>query len=279
MDIASPLDNFPVVQTHDAEEAWHALSKVYVRPTVATIGPTGNFRAAINECRLQSVRISYSTYGTPLRFAFPNADCFVHMMPLAGSGELSTRNGALPLSTDIGATVSPDNGFESALSEDFECLYLKIDKQALTHKLIAMTGATVNEPLLVDPRLDPALPVAKVFHQYIPVLVETLSSADLPLPPWWVAQTEQLLMVMFLCAHQHNYSHLLEGGSAEAAPAQIRRAEEYIEANWQRAITLEELAEVSGVSAFSLFRSFKAMRGYSPLEFLDEVRARHGGVA
>ena len=139
-----------------------------------------------------------------------------------------------------------------------------------------MTGAAIDEPLRMEPQLDMTLPVAKAFYQYIPVLVDTLSAAALPLPPWWVSQTEQLLMVMFLCSHRHNYSHLLDGNSPDAAPAQIRRVEEYIEANWQQPITLEDLAEVSGMSAFSLFRSFKTVRGYSPLEFVEQVRTRHG---
>ena len=39
-------------------------------------------------------------------------------------------------------------------------------------------------------------------------------------------------------------------------------------------ITLEDLAQVSGVSAFSLFRSFKGSRGLSPMEFVNQVRLR-----
>jgi AraC-like DNA-binding protein len=35
------------------------------------------------------------------------------------------------------------------------------------------------------------------------------------------------------------------------------------------------LAEVTGASAFSLFRAFKKYRGYSPLEFAKQLRLRH----
>ena len=82
-------------------------------------------------------------------------------------------------------------------------------------------------------------------------------------------------MVMFLQANRHNYSQLLEQKPRHCASLQVDRAEAYIEANWRRAITLESLAEISGVSAFSLFRSFKNNRGYSPMEFLRRVRLRH----
>ena len=69
---------------------------------------------------------------------------------------------------------------------------------------------------------------------------------------------------MFLCGHRHNYSRLLEQDVPDAALVQVRRAEEYIEANAQRAI-----------SAFALFRAFRKSRGYSPMEFANQVRLRH----
>ena len=84
-------------------------------------------------------------------------------------------------------------------------------------------------------------------------------------------------MAMFLCGHKHNYSHVLEEAETGPADAQIRRVETYIEAHWQEDISLETLAEVAGVSAFSLFRVFKKLRGYSPLDFAARIRARQDG--
>jgi transcriptional regulator GlxA family with amidase domain len=52
----------------------------------------------------------------------------------------------------------------------------------------------------------------------------------------------------------------------------VRRAEDYVEAHWRQPITLEDLAKVTGVCAFDLFRSFKRSRGYSPMEFVHKVR-------
>ncbi len=78
-------------------------------------------------------------------------------------------------------------------------------------------------------------PAARMLEHYIPLLVDTVSSARPPLPDWWMAQTEQLLLTLFLCGHRHNYSHLLQE-------------------DWQRPSTLENLAEATGASIFSLFR-------------------------
>lgn len=278
MDSVRPLDNFPAIRTCDIEEVREGLGRIYVKPTLALPPPDGGFRAVVNECRLQNVRLVYASFGAPFGLEFPAADYFLQMLPVRGKGEVFATRGTLPLSAGIGATISPDAGYKIRYGADYEALLLKVDKEALTNKLIAMTGATINEPLRVEPVFDSARPAANILQQYLPVLVNTLSSAVAPLPPWWVTQTEQLLMTMFLCAHRHNYSHLMEEDAPDAAPWQIHRVEEYIEANWDKPITLEDLAEVGGISAFSLFRSFKKTRGYSPFEFAARVRAKNGAT-
>jgi AraC-type DNA-binding domain-containing proteins len=279
MNSVRPLDNFPVIRTLDIEEASEGLARIYVRPTLALPPPDGGFRAVVNECRLQNVRLVYASFGAPFGLEFPAADYFLQILPMRGRGEIVARQAALPLFAGAGATISPDAGYKVRYEADYEAVLLKVDKEALTNKLVAMTGATISEPLRVEPVFDSTRPAAKILQQYLPVLVDTLSAAVAPLPAWWETQTEQLLMTMFLCAHRHNYSHLMEEDDApDAAPWQIRRVEEYIEAHWQVPITLEDLAEVAGMSAFSLFRSFKKKRGYSPLEFAARVRAKNGAT-
>lgn len=276
MDSIRPLDNFPVIRTFDIEEVREGLARIYVKPTLALAASDGGVRAVVNECRLRNVRLVYSRFGVPIDLEFPPSSYFVQMLPVRGTGELVSQQSTLPLFAGAGATISPDSGFRVHYEADYEMLVLKIDKQALTDKLVAMTGAVVDEPLQVESVFDGTRPEAKVLQQYLPVLVGTLSAAVAPPPSWWETQTEQLLMTMFLHAHRHNYSHLMEDDAVEAAVWQIRRVEEYIEGHWDRPVTLEQLAEVVGMSAFSLFRSFKKVRGYSPLEYAAQVRAKNG---
>ncbi len=180
------------------------------------------------------------------------------------------------LSKGTGAVTTADAPHQTKVSADYEHLVLRIDARALTKKFAALTVTTISQPLRMEPLQNFKHPAAKLLQQYVPVLVETLSGATPPFPDWWIAQTEQLLMTLFLCGHRHNYSHLLEQDVADAAPRQVRLAEDYIVANAERAISLEELAEVAGVSPLSLFASFKKYRGYSPLEFIALVRSKHG---
>lgn len=274
MKYVSPLDNFPLVRTTECDEVRAALARVYAEPALRLARGVEHLNARLNDCPLHATALAYRTYGATLTLDFPATDCFVQLLPLRGSGEIvSRRRTAAMVVGQTCAAISPDAGYQATYGQDYGALALKIDPQALTNKLAAMTGAGINEPLRTD--LQPFRSQrALALCRYLPRLAEMLSDGVPPLPAWWVSQTEQLLMVMFLCGHRHNYSHLFEQEAPDCAPWQVRRAEDYIEANWQEGITLEALSEVTGVSGFSLFRSFRKSRGYSPLQYASKVRSK-----
>lgn len=278
MDSAKPFNSFPCIHSRDVEEVRSCLTRIYGKPTLVSAHGSGDFSATINACQLADVGFCYGTFGAAVRFEFPETGLFCQLLPIRGKGEVTIGGISTELAAGAGAVISADAAHKTNISPDYEHIVLRIGAQALAQKLAAMIGAPINEPLRMNPRQDWGHPAARMLRQYIPLLVDTLSGAAPPFPPWWVAQTEQLVMTLFLCGHQHNYSHCLEQEAPEAAPYQVRKAEEYIEANAQRAVTLEELAEVTGVSAFSLFRSFKKSRGYSPMTFATQLRLKRGGI-
>ena len=97
------------------------------------------------------------------------------------------------------------------------------------------------------------------------------------MPPIMQSELQQAMMTSFLLANANNYRGLLHGEPVAAAPWQVRRAEQFIEANWDQPITIEALASATNVSARGLFSSFKAGRGYSPMDFVKRVRLGRAG--
>lgn len=274
MHSSKPLANFPFIRSRNIEEVREAMARVYAKPALVPAHGVTEIDATINRCRLLHSALTYSAHGVAVGLEYPTTDFFSLLVPIRGKGELSCGRTATPLLTGTSAVASAGVSHKVTYDADYEHLILQIDARALTAKLSAMTGATINEPLRMAPQANSEHPAAQSLQRYLPLLVDTASGADPPFPTWWVEQTEQLLMTLFLFGHRHNYSRLLEQDVADAAPLQVRRAEEYIEANCDRAISLEELAELTGISAFSLFSSFKKYRGYSPLSFHSQVRSR-----
>ena len=77
-----------------------------------------------------------------------------------------------------------------------------------------------------------------------------------PMPPFMQSELRQAMMTSFLLANANNHRGLLHGEPVAAAPWQVRRAEQFIEANWDQPITIEALASATNVSARGLFSSF-----------------------
>ena len=279
MALLKPLHNFPLVRSRDIEEVREAMARVYSRPVLTSMGSADGFKATVNNCQIRSIHLAYATYGTDVELDFPAHGVFSQLFPIRGTGEVVRGRSSAALSPGASAIASAGAPHSVHLSADYEHLVMRVDVQSLIDKLRALTGAAIDEPLQIDLCQDFKHPAALMLLDYLPLLVATLTEACLPFPDWWVAQTEQFLTTLFLCGHRHNYSHLLENDVRDASLRQVRQVEEYVEANAQQVITLEDLAALTGVSVFSLFRAFKKHRDYSPLQFLARVRSRPGGTS
>lgn len=140
--------------------------------------------------------------------------------------------------------------------------------------MVTLLGAKPRGALIFDPAAPAKQPSGQVLRELTMFLANQLNSTAPQLPGVMLTELEQVLIVAFLSAHRHNFSELLEGTTKEAAPRAVRLAEEYIEASWNRAITIEELAAQTNTSVRSLYAAFKKARGYSAMTFAKSVRLR-----
>ena len=271
---ARPLDRFPLVQSQNADEVCAALARVYAKPTLHLEGSGKQIDATFNLYQMKDVGLGYTRYGMPISVVYPESDSTMQTLPIRGQGEATVDRVVGALDPHHGMTVSPGASVSVRLNANYEHFILLMNTRALVEKLRAITGASIDRRLSFHAMRDDTRPAAKALRDHFAFLVDKVSRSLAPLPKMMLAEFEQTLMVMFLHANQHNYSDLLAQASPDPAPQQVRRAEEYIEANWQHAVALEDLARASGVSALSLFRAFKKSRGYSPFEFANRVRLR-----
>jgi transcriptional regulator GlxA family with amidase domain len=106
----------------------------------------------------------------------------------------------------------------------------------------------------------------------IDVLVCQFNDRDYLLAPLAIRQVEKAIVTQFLMATRHQFSDQLHRAPLETSSDHVKRVEEFIEANWDQPITMEELTEVSGVSARTLFRTFEKRKGYSPMIFAKKIK-------
>ena len=173
------------------------------------------------------------------------------------------------------SVISP--GQKVALHTDVghEWFNLWIDPCAFERKLCYLLGAQPSGKLEFETAVNRNTPRFQQFWRLMLFFAEQLNATCEPLPPLVQRELEQAILVSFLSANRHTFSDLLEREPNETLPSHVRRAEEFIEAHWDQAISIESLVETTGVGARAIFRAFQQNRGYSPMAFARMVRLRH----
>lgn len=267
-----PLDAFPLVRSADLDQLQCGVATLFQDSTVVIGSDRQAVSSYMNYCPLQHTGILYGNYSAAIDVAFGEMPFFVHGVTLRGKGEQVTNGRST--SANVGGLLSPGAKLRLCFGSGFEHLALKIEADALRRKLGAMIGASPTKPIRfeVDPHFNH--PAAQKLGRCIRFLVGELSVNPADMPAVALAEMEQTLMIWFLIGNRHNYNHLLDRRLRSVAPWQVRRVEEYIEANWDQPVTIEALAAVTGASGRSIFHAFKQSRGYSPIAFLKQVRLR-----
>ncbi|MEJ2378179.1 MAG: AraC family transcriptional regulator [Pseudolabrys sp.] len=268
-DRALPLNSYPLMCTSDAEEMRASFAHIYGRPGMEFVGRDRALRAVVNHCGLEHIEINYGSYGTELALRFPESRFVSQIFPIRGSAEARVGGQSVTIDTERSVVVSGGAALNISNNADYERLILCIDSKALAQRLTALTGVTV--PLRMHHTQDLRAQPARLLRANFMFLVNQLS-LDAPMARIVLAEFEQNLMTAFLYANRHNYSHLLERDPPDAAPHDVRLAEAYIEANWDKPFNPDALAAETGVGLRSLFRRFRQSRGCSPIEFLRQVR-------
>ncbi|MCO5063457.1 MAG: AraC family transcriptional regulator [Rhizobiaceae bacterium] len=252
------------------------MAPVFSVRSVDMPGGSGRFETIFNHCQLNSVALTYARYGSPVQLRLSQNDFFVQGFPLAGAGEVQwNRHSTLVQSVAGGIAGGPGADAVLTYGAGFEHVIFKTTPKSISQKLSALIGVPVDPPLRLAERITGRSPHTATLYRLISFLIDELDLGDGDIAPIVVAELEQAILVNYLLANENNYSHLLHGTPRAAAPWQVRRAVDYIEAHWDMPITIETLSEVSHATARSLFYLFRRTYGISPMIYANRVRMRH----
>ena len=221
----------------------------------------------------KSVTFEYCSYGAQTRVAFPKIKQVRQPYCLSGAGQALVGGDAFAINAAETCVIDRDEDVVLEFGSGMKQVVAWIDPEALLRKRTALIGTASDLPLALDRSMRFDSPDAQSLRRLIDFIVEQLR-AETPLPKLVADELEQTLMTHFLLANQHNFRALLEKQARHAGPWQVRMAEEYIDANWDKPITLELLSGITGASTRSLHEKFKQARGYSPMGFAKQVRLK-----
>ena len=144
----------------------------------------------------------------------------------------------------------------------------------MERKLSALLGATPRGRLEFASALGTNLHLDGL-KNLIRFVAGELATSPAQTPHFLLQEFEDTLMVAFLKAVPNSFSEILHRPPSEGVSAHVRRVEEYIDAHWQLPISVEHLADVTGLGVRTIFATFKRNRGYTPLAYLKMVRLKN----
>lgn len=220
---------------------------------------------------LINTSISYLGFCIPTSSIFDDQDdSFLIEMPIYSFIDTQCEPETCKSKLNFGLISSPT---EKNNIKNNNCwkLVIRIDKSALEKNLSTLLGKAIIIPITFDPVID--LKSNKVWHEAVKYVTNqvihlepTLTSQQLLL------QLEQLLISVILLSQKHNYSDEFVHKKTDITPKHIKQAEQYIESNFHKDISLNDLADITGVSIASLCQGFKRYNGVPPIKFLRIIR-------
>lgn len=271
---SEPLAAFPhfSVRTSDAFEA--SVGRVYPGARLTGAGPRHLFSKS-NRRVLTQTSLAYARTSLDLQIEIPEIDTYGLLLAWSGHARASdARIGDLGIAKGRAFMASPGQSIRLSYGDPFEHLIYGIRPEFLKAKLRALTGKDVKAPPRFVSTVDLTAPAPTHLHRMIAFLMDQLADGDSGINPLTISECEQALVVSLLCSVDHDHTRWLNGRTGSPAAWQVRQAEEFIEANWNKPLTVETLADLTNVSVRSLFYAFNKVRGCSPMEFVRQVRLR-----
>jgi len=269
----TPLDSHPIFRVSRFDALEEAVATQLSAKFVQLPSQPSELDARANRFNLPNSSLWFCAYSVPIAIQFPEPDHIRVQFHHAGVGATWIGETFAPVTSSQGCITSTAAEFD--FGKDFQQVVWRISKDSLRKKLASLTEEPLSGELTFDHKLDLELPQGQLLTKLLACALHAAETVGAEAGGVVLGELEQAMLSTFLAASEHRYRDLLEGRVAAAAPWQVRRAEAYIAANWDKPLEIETVAEVTGASVRSIFRAFKQSRGYTPFEFAKRIRLNH----
>jgi AraC-like DNA-binding protein len=192
-----------------------------------------------------------------------------------GSARFVLPSGGEPAIADgsVGTAYSDETGFQAITSDDNSRLMATLPAALLRQKLEALLDGAPVGSVAFQPVFDITHGAGATIRRMLDSLFTELEHSDSLLTnDIAIRSFEEHLALSLLLGLPHSDSERLLRQQAAAAPANIKRAEEFMRANVSSPLTIETIAEAAGCSIRALQLAFRRFRDTTPRAALQRMR-------
>ncbi|WP_167858552.1 AraC family transcriptional regulator [Methylobacterium nonmethylotrophicum] len=271
-DASRPLARYTRVATREVDEARERIGRIFCPHRLVPVGPgaAAVFDAHHHTAAFGALTLNYVAYGARVEIDPGCLDRFALLqIPLAGAALVEHGRHAAIADAGRATLLSPSLPTRMVWEGSCAKLILLVPRDVLDEHLVRVLDR-VPRALGFDPAIDLAHPRGAAIAAQARLLLHLAEgrgrneAGDGPLERELASALVTLLV-----------GHMLERGDAPealvqrgAAPAHVRRAEEYVRAHLDAALTLPHLAARAGSSVRSLQEGFRRFRGSTISDFI-----------
>jgi AraC-like DNA-binding protein len=270
-----PLSGHSIIRTRDPEEVRAFLSSRGIGFGIAA-KDARRLDACLNCIALPNLYISYVHYDAEVSVWTTEANCdFWVVPPIRGPFETVLGRHERVCIPGGAVVMSPRRGGLIRSSAGSARLSLRLLGPALIRHLSALLGEPIDAPLQLAPAMDLTHGYGRSIAGHLRQAIADAESGGSLLCDRAIARSfEEFVLTALLLSHPHSYSEPLRRLDRPAAPRDVKRAIDFIEARLDSVVTLADIVAASGVPGRTLFRHFKDRHGVSPMRYLRLARFR-----
>jgi AraC-like DNA-binding protein len=273
------LDQRPLLAPHavfqatDRDTLAENLRNKYGATLISAGHVDAPFSAQANRVQVGGVILHYCRYDTPVDITFSDMAGVRQLLCLTSQGRISSGGRQAEINAETTTIVPPDSSFLASYGAGYQHIVTQFDVDALCRKAEAIVGYPQPGPFIM-PMLEALSTSPRLRSRQISValarMLATETHIDMPL-----IEMGQALSSAFLIENLTGFADRLAEEPKSASIAAVKVLEDYIQANWNRPLTVEDIAGACGVSVRSVFARFKQHRGIAPLTYVRELRLDH----
>jgi AraC-like DNA-binding protein len=172
-----------------------------------------------------------------------------------------------------GLVFAGEPGTRYVSSDDSVRLYLWFPGKLVRQRLEVLLDGQKVDSIAFQPDFDQLRGPGATIRHMLEFLFDELGRPDSLLAnPIATRSFQDNLTLYLLLGLQHSHTERLQQQGAGAAPANVKRAEEYMRANTGASLTIVEIAQAVGCSVRALQVAFRQFRGTTPMAALRRIR-------
>jgi len=233
-----------------------------------------DLKSSLRRANVGSIAVSILEYGGSVMID-PGAfeDFYLVHVNVAGKCELAHDGGHMTVDSRYAAVCTPHRQHQFWWQQQSRVLAIQIPRQRLLNHFRDLTGIMPREEIDFDLALDLATPAARSFTELLQYLLRDAGTeSGLTADPITAEPLERALMTALLRAQPGSHQNAMSTAGGCTAPGYVIRAEAYMRENLDRAVRMEELAGVCGVTDRTLTSGFNRFRGDTPARYFLSLR-------